>query len=1144
MFVARAVTVAVLSAFLREAIPATSLERADAGRNQPAVLIKNHVLRERSSTLAQIFNAAPGFDVRTAPIAPGTTLEVQFFPESIHSLQVTGAKPRSAARSTAWGTIDGVEGSYFVMSRNEGNISARFSCGDGRKYLLKATGVELMRVIDIDSSVGSSCGNRTRSLAPEAASPAVASALSAPVNSLAVPLPSDRALPAQLDLLVVYTPSVLAAAGNVSALEGQIDTLIETANLCFSNSLINASVNLAHAQLTASEENGFQLNDLKQLVEPDDGFFDEVHELRDRYRADLVCLLVTDHDHGGVSELIYRASPGYAPFAFFVCNYEQSLMDLTFPHELGHDLGAKHDHANDDASPSPEFPAGYGYVFTANGAQHQTVMVPTSGPEIPYFSNPDVSYMGVATGVPLGQPNPANNAEVLNRTAWIAESYRTASNSLAEGLDTVSIPWRTSAEHPWRFERSVTHDGTDAVQSSDLVMGQSSWIEARLFGPGTLDFWFNLVSTGGDELELSIDGVAQRSFTSSSGWQHPSAALPEGAHLVRWTHRKNSPLVSGEGAWLDQVTTQVAAVILSRETTPEDPIIQTSDYHRDNPESSLRYRIVIEGSAPMAEQWIHNGQPLSGKTNATLTFASLQPAAGGTYQLEIQNAAGTVRPLITELQVPASPPFAWLQTASSSNALGRSIALDSDSNALVCGFFVDSISFGPKTLVAPETNHLQHGYVAKFSASGSLLWAQQISASGGADIASSIRTDATGNAYLSGIFQSNITVGTTTLASAGGLDIYLTKFDPNGKLLWARQAGGPGDDSAGVAVDAAGNVYLPGTFNETAQFGTRSVTSAGGSDAFLAKYSPSGTPLWVVRAGGTNDDFGGAAVVDSSGFIYFVGSVAGTANFQSTQITAPGISDCFIAKYTTGGGQLSWVKYRGQLPGSKSTPSSVTIDVTGDVLVAGDYVPAGFDVVRGFVDIWDPKKGDYLVGQILGAHGRLRARSVRSDEDGSYYVGGAIKDLSLVGPTHLTARGDWDGFVAKFTYDGNAVWIKTFGGTGYDLANAMTVNPQGDVFLTGTYSGDAAFSPFTASGGYNFWLGKVGATTGPNLSAVKSGGSLQLSWAMTAGDMSLESATTLSSTSVWTAVTYDPQPGNTNSLIVPISTKTEFFQLR
>ena len=104
-----------------------------------------------------------------------------------------------------------------------------------------------------------------------------------------------------------------------------------------------------------------------------------------------------------------------------------------------------------------------------------------------------------------------------------------------------------------------------------------------------------------------------------------------------------------------------------------------------------------------------------------------------------------------------------------------------------------------------------------------------------------------------------------------------------------------------------------------------------------------------MRAGGTNDDSGGAAVADISGFIYFVGSVAGTAKFQATEITAPGNADCFIAKYTTGGGQLSWVKYRPQLPGSKSTPASVTVDVTGDVLVAGDYVPQKQPLC---VDLW------------------------------------------------------------------------------------------------------------------------------------------------------------------------------------------------
>jgi hypothetical protein len=1114
-------------------------------------LTPKRILRERTAPLSHILRPAENFKALTLGLTAGLTLDVEFFPGSVHSLRINSTKVHTGSRSVASGTIEGIEGSYFILARNEGQISGRFSFSDGRTYLMRSTEDRIAHVAEINSRARLSCGNK--SLEGDARSaiapPALASVLSARKDSFGALQPADRAEPARIDVLFIYTPSVLSAARSVATLNAQLDMLIETANLCFSNSEINARVNLVGAQPTATEGYGSQLDDLRGLVEPEDGVFDEAHPLRDKYQADLVCLLVTDDDAGGVSELIFRASPGYAPFAFFACEYQQSLIDFTFAHELGHDLGAKHDHSNDTVSPSPEFPAGYGYVFTANDVTNQTVMVQNDFAHgIPYFSNPDVLYMGVPTGIPLGQANPANNAEVLNRTAWIVESYRTATNSLADGLDTLSVPWRTGTEHPWFFQTSVTHDGTDAIESSNLASGEQSWIEARIFGPGSIDYWLKLQSAGTDALDFSIDGVLQHSFSATGGWQHPSLPVTDGVHFVRWTYRKKSSLHAGEGAWLDQLNPLIPPVLVSRETVPQHPIIMTNDYLRVNTESLLRYRVVLEGGAPATYQWLQDGQPLKGRTNATLLFPSLHPTNGGTYRLQVITPGGSAVPFISELQVPDSPPFDWLKTASSSNAIGRSIALDAQSNAFVCGAFRDSISFGSTNLSVGDSNHLEHGFIAKFNQSGLLLWARQITAIGGNDVASSIRTDSSGNAFVSGIFRSSITVGTTTLLSAGEADIYLAKFDPAGKLLWVRQAGGAGNDSAGVAVDAVGNAYLPGTFNGTAKFGSLSVTSAGGTDAFLAKYSPGGTPLWVIRGGGTNDDSGAAAVADDAGFIYFAGSAARAVKFESTQFTGSSDVDSFVAKYTTGGGKLVWVKHHGPGQGSKATTVSLTVDPTGDLLVAGEFGQSDSSIVRGFVDFWDSGNGEYLGGLTMGAHGVLRARSVRADEQGNFFVSGVIKGTCVVGSTGLTTHGsrfdNWDGFVAKYTYSGNAIWIKTFGGANYDFASSMSVNSGGEVFLTGTYAGDALFTPFSASGGEDFWLAKIGVTTGPNLNAINTDGSIRLTWPITAGDLSLKSIPALSRTNVWTELTYELHPGNTNSVEVPLSGRSRFFQLQ
>lgn len=135
---------------------------------------------------------------------------------------------------------------------------------------------------------------------------------------------------------------MLATAGSVEALAGQIDLMVEQANVYFSNSQIRATVNLVHEEEVSFMETGDMYQDILQIVDRHDGILDEVHRLRDRYGADIVCLLEGKSNAGGISELIYRASPGYEPFGFIICNYELSLTGYVFPHELGYDLGAKH----------------------------------------------------------------------------------------------------------------------------------------------------------------------------------------------------------------------------------------------------------------------------------------------------------------------------------------------------------------------------------------------------------------------------------------------------------------------------------------------------------------------------------------------------------------------------------------------------------------------------------------------------------------------------------------------------------------------------------------------------------------------------------------------------------------------------------
>ena len=135
-----------------------------------------------------------------------------------------------------------------------------------------------------------------------------------------------------------------------------------------------------------------------------------------------------------------------------------------------------------------------------------------------------------------------------------------------------------------------------------------------------------------------------------------------------------------------------------------------------------------------------------------------------------------------------------------------------------------------------------------------------------------------------------------------------SKYDASGDLVWAKRAGGTSFDGGGqgIAVDGAGNSYITGRFQGSAAFGAgetneTTLTSAGISDIFVAKYDASGDLVWAKRAGGTSRDSGEGIAVDGSGHSYVTGYFEDSATFgpgetNETTLTGAGDRDIFVAK--------------------------------------------------------------------------------------------------------------------------------------------------------------------------------------------------------------------------------------------------------
>ena len=110
--------------------------------------------------------------------------------------------------------------------------------------------------------------------------------------------------------------------------------------------------------------------------------------------------------------------------------------------------------------------------------------------------------------------------------------------------------------------------------------------------------------------------------------------------------------------------------------------------------------------------------------------------------------------------------------------------------------------------------------------------------------------DAAGHVYFSGEFTGAIRLGATTLTSAGGTDLFVAKATSAGRIQWAVSMGGPGDEiGPEIEVDARGAVLLAGTFAGQARFGSRTLTAAGLQAAFVARLTSRGRFTWVAGSG-------------------------------------------------------------------------------------------------------------------------------------------------------------------------------------------------------------------------------------------------------------------------------------------------------
>lgn len=283
--------------------------------------------------------------------------------------------------------------------------------------------------------------------------------------------------------------------------------------------------------------------------------------------------------------------------------------------------------------------------------------------------------------------------------------------------------------------------------------------------------------------------------------------------------------------------------------------------------------------------------------------------------------------------------YAWQWAVQSTNTSSlktvADAAVDNNGSVITVGSYKDSYTFGTSTITSTGAYDM---FILKNDVNGNLVWLKGIGSSVGDDEARGVSTDAFGNIYVSGYFNGTISIGNTSLTSAGDADIFILKFSADGSLIWAKQAGGTDRDQAfDIKVDALGNSYLTGRFYGTANFGSISLnTFSTYAKTFTAMYDANGNAIWAKEATSTADNYGNSVTFDANGNCYVMGYFSLAMNFSGVTIT-PRINniDYFLVKYNPSG-NLEWAKrIDGDFIANLGRMAHIAADVAGNIFIAG-----------------------------------------------------------------------------------------------------------------------------------------------------------------------------------------------------------------
>lgn len=403
----------------------------------------------------------------------------------------------------------------------------------------------------------------------------------------------------------------------------------------------------------------------------------------------------------------------------------------------------------------------------------------------------------------------------------------------------------------------------------------------------------------------------------------------------------------------------------------------------------------------------------------------------------------------------------WLTSFGGSESdVGRSVCTDQKGNIYVTGYFQGEATFGDVILISQGDTDI---FLAKLDPMGNLIWVSQFG-SGirrnliATEMGTSLKSDNLGHVYLAGIFSYSTIFGDTTLTSNGGDDIFIAKFNENGRVIWAYNYGTIGHDFVyDIELDKDGSLILSGSFgiNPTEKSFRMDQQS---SYAILARINQTGEMSMIRYATCTGNIRASSTVVDVNNNIFWGLDFTKEIAFGEQQISSRGKSDMLIEKLSPLG-TLVWQKHIGGRFDDKI--NDLMLYKGCELLLTGSFEDK---ITIGDRELLSNGQADLILCQIdesgnvpwvetIGGKMNDKGISVSSIDDEHIVVAGIFQDKIVVSLDTIESAGYYDVVIACFDKNHSLSWVSQLGNKNGDFIESISLDER-RAYFAGHFRGE------------------------------------------------------------------------------------------